>query len=159
IGLQRKTGLLTLKHGEETVTVTFENGMVVNAESSAKRIEDRLGNLLVKQGKLTQERLREGLEKQTATLQSLGHILVSNNYISQKDLQSALQVQISQSVFKLFRWKVGDYHFDATDKVEYDRGNVQPMSADFILMEGIRMVDEWPMIEKKIPSMDIVFKA
>ena len=32
------------------------------------------------------------------------------------------------------------------------------MSADFILMEGIRMVDEWPIIEKKIPSMDIVFR-
>ena len=25
-------------------------------------------------------------------------------------------------------------------------------------MEGIRMVDEWPIIEKKIPSMDIVFR-
>jgi hypothetical protein len=33
------------------------------------------------------------------------------------------------------------------------------MSADFILMEGIRMVDEWPIIEKKIPSMDIVFRT
>ena len=32
------------------------------------------------------------------------------------------------------------------------------MSADFILMEGIRMVDEWPIIEKKIPSLDIVFR-
>jgi hypothetical protein len=26
-------------------------------------------------------------------------------------------------------------------------------------MEGIRMVDEWPIIEKKIPSMDLVFRA
>ena len=33
------------------------------------------------------------------------------------------------------------------------------MSADFILMEGIRMVDEWPITEKKIPSLDIVFRA
>jgi hypothetical protein len=32
------------------------------------------------------------------------------------------------------------------------------MSTDFILMEGIRMVDEWPIIEKKIPSFDIVFR-
>ena len=28
IGLQRKTGLLTLKHDTEDVTVTFEGGMV-----------------------------------------------------------------------------------------------------------------------------------
>jgi hypothetical protein len=32
------------------------------------------------------------------------------------------------------------------------------MSADFILMEGIRMVDEWPIIEKKIPTFDRVFR-
>jgi hypothetical protein len=158
IGLQRKTGVLTLKHGDDTVSVTFENGMVVNADSSARRIEDRLGNLLVKQGKLTEDRLEEVLSKQRATLQRLGHILISGGYISQKDLQSALQVQVSQNVFKLFRWKEGDYHFEAADKVEYDRANVQPMSADFILMEGIRMVDEWPIIEKKIPSTEIVFK-
>ena len=159
IGLQRKTGVLTLRQAEEAVTVTFENGMVVNAETSAKRIEDRLGNLLVKQGKLSDEKLAEVLQKQKATLQRLGHILVANNYISQKDLQSALQVQVSQNVFKLFRWKSGDYNFEPTEKVEFDRANVQPMSADFILMEGIRMVDEWPIIEKKIPSTDLVFRA
>ena len=32
IGLQRKTGLLTLKNEKDQVTVSFENGMVVNAE-------------------------------------------------------------------------------------------------------------------------------
>ena len=37
IGLQRKTGLLTLKHAQDQVTVFFENGMVVNADSSSKR--------------------------------------------------------------------------------------------------------------------------
>jgi len=158
IGLQRKTGVLTLTHGAETVTVTFENGMVVNADSSAKRIEDRLGNLLVKQGRLSEEKLEEVLQKQKATLQRLGHILTSGGYISQKDLQTALQVQVSQNVFKLFRWKEGDYNFEQADKVEYERASVQPMSADFILMEGIRMVDEWPIIEKRIPSLDIVFK-
>jgi hypothetical protein len=159
IGLQRKTGVLTLTHGGENVTVTFENGMVVNADSSAKRIEDRLGNLLVKQGRLSEEKLEEVLQKQKATLQRLGHILTSGGYISQKDLQTALQVQVSQNVFKLFRWKEGDYNFEQADKVEYERASVQPMSADFILMEGIRMVDEWPIIEKKIPSLDIVFKT
>jgi Domain of unknown function (DUF4388)/Type II secretion system (T2SS), protein G len=159
IGLQRKTGVLTLKSGSESVTVTFENGMVVNADSSSKRMEDRLGNLLVKQGKLSEERLEEVLLKQKQTLQRLGHILVAGNYILPKDLKEALQVQVSQTVFKLFRWKQGDYHFEPTEKVEFDRANFNPMSADFILMEGIRMLDEWPIIEKKIPSMDIVFRS
>jgi Domain of unknown function (DUF4388) len=159
IGLQRKTGLLTLKNEKENVTVTFENGMVVMADSSSKRLEDRLGNVLVKQGKLSRDKLEESLQTQKATLQRLGHILVTNNYITAKDLKEALQVQVSQIVFKVFRWRDGEYHFAPTDSVDYDRENFVPMSADFILMEGIRMVDEWPIIEKKIPSMDIVFRT
>src|SRR6185295_12031319 len=158
IGLQRKTGLLTLKNEKETVTVTFENGMVVMADSSQKRLEDRLGSVLVKQAKLTRERLDEALATQKATLQRMGHILTTGNYITEQDLKDALQVQVSQIVFKVFRWRDGEYHFAPTDSVDYDRENFNPMSADFILMEGIRMVDEWPIIEKKIPSMDIVLR-
>src|SRR5688572_3421174 len=158
IGLQRKAGILTLKNVKDQVTVAFENGMVVAADSSTKRLEDRLGNVLVKQGKLTKERLEDALSTQKATLQRLGHVLVTQNAITQKDLKDAIQVQVSQLVFKVFRWRDGEYHFAPTDTVDYDRENFNPMSADFILMEGIRMVDEWPIIEKKIPSMDIVFR-
>ena len=159
IGLQRKTGILTLKNEKDQMTVAFENGMVVAADSSTKRLEDRLGNVLVKQGKLTKERLEDALSTQKATLQRLGHVLVTQNAITDKDLKEAITVQISQLVFKVFRWRDGEYHFAPTDTVDYDRENFAPMSADFILMEGIRMVDEWPIIEKKIPSMDIVFKT
>ncbi len=158
IGLQRKTGLLTLNNEKDQVTVAFENGMVVSADSSTKRLEDRLGNVLVKQGKLSKEKLDEALQTQKATLQRLGHVLTTQNSITTKDLKEALNVQVSQLVFKVFRWRDGDYHFEPSETVDYDRENFTPMSADFILMEGIRMVDEWPIIEKKIPSMDIVFR-
>ena len=159
IGLQRKTGILTLTSDNETVTVSFENGMVVMADSNSKRLEDRLGNVLVKQGKLGKDRLDEALETQKQTLQRLGHILATSGFITSKDLRDALQVQVSQIVFRVFRWRDGHYHFAPTDTVDYDRENFVPMSADFILMEGIRMVDEWPIIERKIPSFDIVFRS
>jgi hypothetical protein len=160
IGLQRKTGILTLTNDrdKESVTVTFENGMVVMADSSARRLEDRLGNVLVKQGKISRERLEEALAVQKQTLQRLGHVLATASAITAKDLRDALQVQISQIVFRVFRWRDGAYQFAPAETVDYDRENFAPMSTDFILMEGIRMVDEWPIIEKKIPSFDIVFR-
>jgi hypothetical protein len=160
IGLQRKTGLLTLTNekDDESVTVTFENGMVVMADSSARRLEDRLGNVLVKQGKITSARLDEALGVQKQTLQRLGHILASGSAITTKDLRDALSVQISQIVFRVFRWRDGRYNFAPAEAVDYDRENFVPMSTDFILMEGIRMVDEWPIIEKRIPSFDMVFR-
>ncbi len=160
IGLQRKTGTLTLTNEKdgESVTVTFESGMVVMADSSGNRLEDRLGHVLVKQGKLTRDRLEEALTIQKQTLQRLGHILAGGSAITSRDLRDALQVQVSQIVFRVFRWRDGRYQFTPADSVDYDRDNFSPMSTDFILMEGIRMVDEWPIIEKKITSFDRVFK-
>src|SRR3989442_2141758 len=103
IGLQRKTGILTLNNEKDNVTVTFEGGMVVMADQTSKRLEDRLGNVLVKQGKLSKERLDEALQKQKATLQRLGHLLVAQNYITAQDLKDPIQVQISPSLVKGFR--------------------------------------------------------
>jgi hypothetical protein len=158
IGMQRKTGLLTLESDRETVTVVFEHGMVVHADSTVRRLDDLLGNVLVRQGKIRKDTLEEALSKQKVSMQRLGFILVSQGYISREDLRGALSEQVQQIVFRVFRWKSGRYHFDPTAEADYDRENVQPVSTDHILMEGIRRVDEWPIIEKRIPSLDFVFR-
>jgi hypothetical protein len=158
IGMQRKTGLLTLESDRETVTVVFEQGMVVHADSTVRRLDDLLGSVLVRQGKMRKDVLEEALSKQKVSMQRLGFILVSQGYISRDDLKGALSEQVQQIVFRVFRWKSGRYHFDPTAEADYDRENVQPVSTDHILMEGIRRVDEWPIIEKRIPSLDFVFR-
>jgi len=158
IGMQRKTGLLTLESDRETVTVVFELGMVVHADSTVRRLDDLLGSVLVRQGRMRKEVLEEALSKQKVSMQRLGFILVSQGYISRDDLKGALSEQVQQIVFRVFRWKSGRYHFDPAAEADYDRENVQPVSTDHILMEGIRRVDEWPIIEKRIPSLDFVFR-
>jgi Domain of unknown function (DUF4388) len=158
IGLQRKTGVLTLRGKDDTVTVTFLDGKVVAADSLNKRLENRLGSVLVKTGRLTAEQLNHALEIQRETLQRLGFILTHYNIISQDSLRAALNLQIMQIVYRLFRWKDGEYHFSQETTIEYDRENVVPISAESILMEGARMIDEWPIIEKRIRSYDMVFR-
>lgn len=158
IGMQRKTGLLTLESDRETVTVVFEQGMVVHADSTVRRLDDLLGNVLVRQGKIRKDVLEEVLAKQKVSMQRLGFILTSQGYISREDLKGALSEQVQQIVFRVFRWKRGRYDFDTSAEADYDRENVQPVSTDHILMEGIRRVDEWPIIEKRIPSLESVFR-
>ena len=158
IGLQRKTGVLTLRGKDDTVTVTFLDGKVVAADSLNKRLENRLGNVLVKSNTLSQEQLSQALEIQRETLQRLGFILTHYKIISQEALRAALHLQILGIVYRLFRWKDGDYHFSQETTIEYDRDNVVPITAESILMEGARMIDEWPIIEKRIRSQDMIFR-
>ncbi|HUO85380.1 MAG TPA: DUF4388 domain-containing protein [Thermoanaerobaculia bacterium] len=158
IGLQRKTGVLTLRGKDDTVTVTFLEGKVVAADTLNKRIENRLGHVLVKTGRLSHEQLNRALEIQRETLQRLGFILTHYEMISRESLQEALQLQILQVIYRLFRWKDGDYQFSQETTIEYDRDNVAPITAESILMEGARMIDEWPIIEKRIRSYDMLLR-
>jgi hypothetical protein len=158
IGIQRKTGILTLKSEGDVVTVSFVEGNVVSADSYRKRLDDQLGNVLVKAGHITEAQLQEALKIQKNTLQRLGRVLVEHKFIRLEELKQALQLQVTQIIYRLFRWKDGEYHFSQEEKVDYDRENFIPISAENILMEGVRMVDEWPIIEKRIRSLDLVFR-
>ncbi len=158
IGHQNKTGVLTLEKDEEVVTVSFQDGQIVWADSLNKKVEDMLGTVLVKSGKLTEEELQEALEIQKETLQRMGYVLVNNGFIEKEDLREALNVQVTQIIYKLFRWNEGEYKFKQQDQVDYDKENFTPIEVDSILMEGMRMVDEWPIIERKIDSYDMIFK-
>ena len=158
IGLQKKTGVLTLKDRGEVVTVTFLEGDVVAADSLPKRMEDRLGTVLVKSQQITDVQLQHALKLQKQTLKRLGTILLEQKYLGRETLQEALRVQVSQTIFRLFRWRDGSYQFSQDQKLDYDRDNVLPLSAESVLMEGARILDEWPMVEKRVGSYSGIFR-
>ena len=157
IGLQKKTGVLTLKSGQEVVTVSFLEGDVVAADSLHRRIEDRLGTVLVKTKQITPAQLQEALKVQKQTLKRLGNVLVEQKLVSQEALREALRIQVTQMIYRLFRWRDGDYEFSQEEKLDFDRQNVIPLSAESVLMEGARILDEWPMIEKRIGPLTGIY--
>ena len=158
IGIQRKTGVLSLDNGEDAVTVKFLDGHVVGADTKERNLEDMLGSVLVRTGRVTDAQLRDALRLQRETLQRLGYILVRQRFISEEDLVDALRIQVSQIVYRLFRWHDGKYQFRPMDHMDYDTEHFQPIAAETILMEGARMIDEWPIIERRVRSASAVFR-
>lgn len=158
IALQHKTGLLTVRSPGDTVTLGFVDGQLVTAESSAQRLDTRLGTVLVKTRRLSPEDLQKVLEIQAQTLQRLGFILLKNGFCSVQDLRDGLDIQIRRIAYGLFRWTDGDYVFEQTDHVDYDEESTTPISVERLLMEGARMLDEWPIVEKVVTSLDLVYQ-
>ena len=60
------------------------------------------------------------------------------------------------AVYTLFTWASGTFNFEPGVEPEEgaERVSVDPQS---LLLEGARRVDEWSLIEKKIPSFDVVY--
>lgn len=158
IGIQRKTGILTLSGQEDTVTVKFLEGQVVGADTKQRSVEELLGSVLVRTGRITEAQLREALHTQKQTLQRLGYVVVKSGLISEEDLIEALRVQSLQIIYRLFRWRAGEYSFRGVEDLEYDERHFIPISAETILMEGARMIDEWPIIERRIKTGRMVFR-
>ena len=155
IGLQKKTGILFLKSEDESIYIHFEDGMVVRTEESKKRPKYLIGNIFINRGRIVAGQLGEALEIQKSTGQKLGGVFIGQGLVNKDDLRDALSFQMNETIYKVFRWKGGDYKFDQC-RVDYDRDTVSPLSSEHILMDGVRMLDEWPLIEKKLPSLDIV---
>ncbi len=158
IALQHKTGLLTVRSPGDTVTLGFVDGQLVSAESSAQRLDSRLGTVLVKTRRLSPEALARALELQAQTLQRLGFILLKNGFCSATDLRDGLDIQIRRIAYGLFRWTDGDYVFEQTDHVDYDPESTTPIAVERLLMEGARMLDEWPIVEKVVRSLELVYQ-
>lgn len=158
LGLQRKSGVLTVEGEDDTITISFLGGQVVSAESSTRRLENRIGSLFVRAERLTEEDLARVLETQKETQQRLGFLLIRERLVTPEELREALRLQIFRIVFSSFRWTDGRFRFTQEGAIDYDADHMSPVPTESILMEAAQMLDEWPLLQKKIPSVDLVFR-
>jgi len=157
IGMQKKTGILTLTSDQDTATLTFEAGMVVAAESYHKKERDLIGQVLVAAELLKEKDLEKALALQKETGQKLGHIFVEEKFVRAEDLAAVIQLQVRETVYRILDWREGTYRFEQTS-VSYDKVNMVPLSCEKILMEAMRIVDEWPMVRKVIHDFSLIFE-
>jgi hypothetical protein len=156
VGHQQKTGVLLLKDRELEVKIYFVEGNVVKAEQASRDKADLLGNIMVRAGVITQQQLDSALDTQQRTLRRLGDILIEMNAVDRVTLREIARLQTTETIYRLFMWRKGTYEFTATP-VDYDEQSYEPIRAENILMEGFRMVDEWPAVRKVIPSNRCTF--
>ncbi len=154
IGLQRKTGLLTLEANEQEIRIFFSEGNVIWVEDSLRNPEDRLGVMLTNVGSISKGQLEEALAKQRKTRERLGFILRQMGYIKVQDLEKALERQVFETTSQIFRWKEGRYRF-SSQRISHSMDCLaEPIPIENLLLEAMRMIDEWPLIEREIPSLD-----
>jgi len=157
LGMGRKTGCLSMTDRSNFGYIYFEKGRIIYASVLNRR--DRLGELLVRNHVITRKDLSEAVEAQSqAKGKRLGEVLVKKGTISEDELRKYIQLQIEEAVYHLFTWHQGSFHFDPDQMPDEEGIYLVSIPAEALLMEGARRVDEWSQIEKKIPSLDVVFQ-
>lgn len=156
LSMGKKTGCLSVTHKNNFGYVYFDKGRISYAAIVNRR--DRLGDILVKSGVITHEQLEDTIASQSKSRDKrLGDLLVERGLLSRDALHQQITVQIEEAVYFLFTWSQGTFSFEA-DVLPDAQDFLVSINPESLLLEGARRVDEWSIIEKKIPSFDTVFE-
>jgi hypothetical protein len=157
IGQQLKTGVLKISQGKKLVEIYFVDGMIIHVYSNYRGKKDLLGEIFVKAQFITQEQLDRVLRIQKETLKYLGEILVELQLLTKEDVLKVISTQVYETIYDLFWWEEGEFYFDLK-LVESYKKIPFALSPEQVLLNILRMVDEWSEIEKKIFSPNLVFR-
>src|SRR5438874_108857 len=155
LALGQKTGYLPIADRSNFGYTYLDKGRICYATIVNRR--DRVGDILVKHSKITKEQLDTAVHRQTKEHgKRLGELLVAMGTITQPELERYMRVQIEEAVYYLFTWTQGTFNFE-TDVRPEQQDFLVSINPESLLLEGARRVDEWSLIEKKIPSFDLLF--
>ncbi len=157
LAMGKKTGCLSVNHRANFGYIYFEKGRISYASIVNRR--DRLGDMLVKNNVITAEQLQSAVAAQDRQRERrIGELLVDMGYLSREALREHIREQIEEAVYFLFTWNQGSFNFEA-DVQPDEQEFLVSINPESLLLEGARRVDEWTLVEKKIPTFDIVFEV
>lgn len=158
LGQQQKTGVLNLQEEKKAVQVLFDKGMIVGVAFPSESGEETiLGKKLTRGGLISAEDWKKAYEQHKEGLQGIERVLVNSGMVTKEDLTATLRLLTFDTIYGLFKWKSGTFRFESRP-VSYDPEFIEPLNSEYLLLDVLRMVDEWPMIAERLPSFDMVLQ-
>jgi len=156
IGQQRKTGVLEVRGQNGEVTLRFDAGGVVSATPVGTRVDEALVEMIVRCGVVPPDRLAAIAGRHEASLPIAQH-LVEEGLLGAESLREVEDLLTRETIFELLRWVDGSFRFVA-QPVLHDRPAESLLGAEQVLMDGLRMVDEWHAFTNEAPTETVVFR-
>ncbi|MDJ0786090.1 MAG: DUF4388 domain-containing protein [Myxococcota bacterium] len=153
IGHQRKTGVLEVVGEPSPIRIAFDRGAVVRGEPAGAFEGAALADMLVRVGLLTPERRLE-LDDEGADGDALELL---NREIGREAVERVVDLLTQETLFDLLRREKGSFHFTA-GPVPHRRDPSRLLPAEQILMDGLRMVDEWRALDAAATRDHTVFE-
>lgn len=155
IGLQRssKTGILTVTSGDVEKKVYVNNGDLIFSASNSDK--DRLGDMLLRDGRLTKEQFDHSVAELKRTGQRQGGILVQLGYLTPGELVSAVTRQVERIIMDIFLMDKGTFEFKEMP-LPTDEIITLKLSTANIIYYGIRSRVRPEQFMTQLPSGDAV---
>jgi len=149
---EKETGTLLFSRDKEKIEVFFKNGDILFASSNLK--EDRLGEFLLRTGKITDAQFDKASEILISTGRKLGAVLFEMGALSAQELVSQVKLQVTEIILKIFSWRDGRYQYD---NGPLPLAEIIPLhiSTGDLIISGVREL-EWKGVRKSLPPITTV---
>ena len=157
----KETGELGLMKGQVKKIIFFEGGFPVFALSNL--VADRLGQFLVRAGKIDEETLKQAAEQAAVTRQRTGDVLIRLGALEEEERLYYVGQQIKSILYSVFAWEEGIFtlSFQARARKEAIKLDIHPAN---LIMRGVKKLYKperlqrlMPESGKPIPSADPSF--
>jgi hypothetical protein len=151
IGQQKKSGALEVQDKTRRVEILFDQGNIVGVKLEPYDERYDLGAMLTRSGLISRSQLVMARKEERESLKPLEQVLLNARALDLDELKATVTLAQLETIYSLFLWKDGDYSFEARP-VTYPQQWTSPIGSEHVLMDGYRIKDEWPLIEKVIPD-------
>ena len=150
----KETGTLVFSRDKVKKEVFFKNGDILFATSNLK--EDRLGEFLLRTGKITDAQFDKASGIVINTGRKLGAALFEIGALSAQELVSQVKRQVTEIILNIFRWRDGRYQYD---NGPLPLSEIIPLhiSTGDLIISGVRDL-EWKGVRKSLPPIDTILR-
>jgi hypothetical protein len=131
-------------------SIYIHEGQIIFASST--NLDDRLGESLLKNGRVALKPLLEA-SKMVRAGKRLGSVLCDMNVLSPEDLVDGVRHQVRDIILSLFKASKGDYEI-ALKEVDTHEMILLNMSTEDIIFDGVKSIDKWHRIHKGIGPLN-----
>jgi hypothetical protein len=153
---RRKAGTLGLQRHSTRKQLGFAEGRLSSSWSNDPR--ETLGQALIRERIINEQDLFEALLRQEKDKRRLGEILISEGRLTEEQLLTTLRRNAEEIVYDLFLWADGQFDFRDEEEKQAP-GVSLDIDTMAVIQEGIRRLEQWHKIRSRFPSSEVTFKV
>jgi hypothetical protein len=156
IAASQKTGVLFVNSNEGRSSIVFKNGYVVSA--SKPDLANRLGQLILKRGEISEMSLEVCLNEQSQTSLPLGEILLKHSIVTPDKLRSYMKQQVVETVNEIVNLGEGSFSFQTDTQLPADLVLFDPQHIllDVAYLQDTRLSTIGPAVEEPFSPSNLI---
>ncbi len=158
LSLHEADGVLKLKSGKEEVHFGFKHGKLTDALHKGEQLFHSISEYVQRTGMIPPATIKKYMERAKEAGISLLELIEKGEILSTKEIERIIAFKIQETTCEALTWNSGRYSFEAGKKLYQHSIFSVEIEPNNLVMEAMRRIDEWPLIEQALPDEDIALR-